>query len=68
MRVEAISVDDAKRQNFPEGTPDFVSTSVLETMGEAAAVLEPSNDVERLTGQAPRTFRQWVSEHKQAFA
>ena len=67
LRVEAISVDDAKRQNFPEGTPDFVSTSVLETLGEAAAALEPSDDVERLTGQAPRTFRQWASEHEQAF-
>ena len=31
LRVEQISEDDAKRENFPEGTPDFVTTSVLET-------------------------------------
>lgn len=50
-----------------EGTPDFVTTSVLETMGEAASVLDPTGAVETLTGQAPRTFRQWADENKEAF-
>jgi hypothetical protein len=36
-------------------------------MGEAASALEPSNDVQTLTGEAPRTFRDWATENKEAF-
>ncbi len=67
VRVEQISEDEAKRDNFPDGTPDFVTTSVLETMGEAASALEPSGDVQTLTGRAPRTFREWAEENEGAF-
>lgn len=67
LRVERITEDDARRDFFPEGTPDFVTTSVLETMGEAASALEPSGDVQTLTGQAPRTFRDWAIENAGAF-
>lgn len=67
LRVERISEDEARHDNFPEGTPDFVTTSMLETMGEAASALEPSGDVRTLTGQPPRTFRQWATENAKAF-
>lgn len=68
LRAEQISEDDAKRDSFPAGTPDFVTTSVLETMGEAASVLEPSEGVHTLTGRAPRTFRNWATDNAGAFA
>ncbi len=48
---------------FPAGTPDFVATSLLETMSPAAAVVEPSSDVATLTGRAPRSFRDWATEN-----
>lgn len=66
IRAEHISDDEAKRSAFPAGTPDFVADSVLGTMSPAAA-LPISGDVLRLTGQAPRTFRQWASDNVQAF-
>ena len=65
--VEQKTEDEARRENFPEGTPDFVTTSVLETMGPEAAVLEPTDGVRDLTGHAPRTFREWAEENKAAF-
>ncbi|MBC7271159.1 MAG: NAD(P)H-binding protein, partial [Streptomyces sp.] len=43
--VEEVSQEAAAAVAFPEGTPDFVRTSVLETMGPSAAALAPSSDV-----------------------
>jgi uncharacterized protein YbjT (DUF2867 family) len=69
LRVEQISEDDAAKLAFPEGTPEFVTTSVLGTLGPAATALEVSGDVQ-LTGHAPRTFADWArtrrpsSEHR----
>lgn len=68
LRVELISEDEAKRDYFPAGTPDFVTTSTLETLSPAASVVEPSDDVQTLTGHAPRSFRTWAVEHAGAFA
>ncbi|SDQ17185.1 NmrA family NAD(P)-binding protein [Quadrisphaera sp. DSM 44207] len=62
LEVEAISEAEAARDVFPPGTPHSVTTSVLETVGPAAAVLEPSGDVRALTGRAPRTFAQWARD------
>lgn len=67
VRVEQLTEEAAMAQSFPEGTPDFVMTSVLGTMSEPAAVLGISTDVQMLTGQAPRTFRDWASENLAAF-
>jgi (4-alkanoyl-5-oxo-2,5-dihydrofuran-3-yl)methyl phosphate reductase len=65
--IEPISEAQAKVEHFPAGTPDFVSQSVIETQGEAAATFEVSKDVQRLTGRAPRSFRDWAVAHLQAF-
>lgn len=67
IRVERISEDEATRTSFPEGTPEPVSTSILETMGDSAGALEPSADVETLTGRAPRAFRDWARENLASF-
>lgn len=66
--MQQNSLDEAKAANFPAGTPDFVATSVLETMSPAAAVLEPSDDFRALTGSAPRTFAQWAAQNAQVLA
>jgi uncharacterized protein YbjT (DUF2867 family) len=66
--VREISQAEAATAAFPSGTPDFVTTSVLETMGPGAAVLAPSGDVQALTGKAPRPFRAWVIDNAKAIA
>lgn len=67
FQVETMTEEEAKSSKFPEGTPDFVTTSVLETMSPAASVLDPTGDVQALTGHAPRTFGDWANENKEAF-
>jgi uncharacterized protein YbjT (DUF2867 family) len=67
LTVEEISEVEAAKVTFPEGTPDVVTTSVLQTMGPWAAVLPPSGDVQALTGRAPRDFRAWALDHAAAF-
>jgi hypothetical protein len=66
LRVEQISEDEAVKVGFPQGTPEFVTSSVLGTLGPAATVLEVSGDVQMLTGHAPRTFADWARENAQA--
>jgi (4-alkanoyl-5-oxo-2,5-dihydrofuran-3-yl)methyl phosphate reductase len=66
--VQEISPAEAAAAAFPAGTPDFVTTSVLETMGPGAAVLTPADGVQSLTGNPPRPFAAWVADHAQAFA
>jgi (4-alkanoyl-5-oxo-2,5-dihydrofuran-3-yl)methyl phosphate reductase len=66
--VREISQAEAAAAAFPEGTPDLVTTSVLETMGPGAAVVAPSDDVETLTGTAARPFSAWVADNAGAFA
>jgi uncharacterized protein YbjT (DUF2867 family) len=67
LRVEQISEDDAVKVGFPEGTPEFVTSSVLGTLSPAATVLETSGDVQKLTGHAARTFADWALGNAQAF-
>ena len=67
IRAERLPADEAKALAFPAGTPDFVTESVMGTMAAEASVLPVSGDVERLTGRAPRTFRQWAEPHQTAF-
>jgi uncharacterized protein YbjT (DUF2867 family) len=67
LRVEQISEDDAVKVGFPEGTPEFVTSSVLGTLGPAATVLQTSGDVQKLTGHAARTFADWALGNAQAF-
>nr|WP_221379009.1 NAD(P)H-binding protein [Actinoplanes polyasparticus] len=66
--VQEISEADAAAAAFRPGTPDFVTTSVLETMGSGAAVLTPADGVKTLTGNPPRPFSAWVADNAQAFA
>ncbi|MFE5111343.1 hypothetical protein [Streptomyces sp. NPDC056663] len=66
--VQEISQAEAATAAFPQGTPDIVTTSVLETTGPGAAVLVPSGDVHTLTGKAARSFRAWVADNTKAIA
>jgi uncharacterized protein YbjT (DUF2867 family) len=62
LQLDDITFEEAKGL-FPAGTPDFVRTSVLEALGQSAAVLHPTKDVEALTGRPARTFEQWATDH-----
>lgn len=66
--VQEISQAEAAAAAFPEGTPDVVTTSVLETMGPGADAVTPSDDVQKLTGTPARPFRAWVTDNAAAFA
>jgi hypothetical protein len=66
--VQEISQAEAARTAFPVGTPDFVRTSILETMGPNAAVVVPSGDVQTLTGKAARPFHAWVTDNAKTIA
>lgn len=68
LRVEELSAEEAMGY-FPDGQPDFVRTSVLETLGfgKTASYLLPTSDVQRLIGRPARTFRDWAKENKEAF-
>lgn len=68
LRVQQNTVEAAKAAAFPAGTPDFVATSVLETMSSAATVVEPTSDVQTLTGRPARTFETWARENQAMFA
>ena len=66
LTLQTTTIDEAKVDAFPAGTPDLVATSVLETMSPAAAVVEPSSDVATLTGRAPHSFHDWATENAPA--
>lgn len=66
--VQEITQADAAAAVFPQGTPDLVATSVLETMGPGADLVTPSEDVQTLTGTPARPFRTWVTDNTAAFA
>jgi uncharacterized protein YbjT (DUF2867 family) len=69
VSVEQMTIQEAVDEAFPAGTPQFVSMSVLETLGLGgqAAALPVSDDVAVLTGQPPRDFRQWAAENLASF-
>ena len=68
VRVERISEAEAAALSFPGGTPELITSSVLGTLGDMAAALDPTGGVLTLTGHAPRAFRDWAKDHKEAFS
>ena len=68
LKVERISEAEAALVGFPGGTPELVTSSVLGTLGDMAAALEPTDGVLTLTGHAPRPFREWANDHSEAFS
>lgn len=68
LRTEQLDLDVAKSYAFPEGTPDFVVTSVFGTFGVEATAFPVSGDVEKLTRRPAHTFAEWVDRNRAAFA
>lgn len=68
IEVEKITEAEAVAMSFPEDTPELVTSSTLGTLGEMAAALPVHDGVQTLTGHAPRTFREWATDHEEAFA
>lgn len=66
LEAEELSFEDAMAA-FPEGTPELVRRSVVETQDKEASVLAPTDDLERLTGMRARSFREWATENLRAF-
>jgi uncharacterized protein YbjT (DUF2867 family) len=67
---EVTTADEAVRSRFPQGAPAPLAAAVVEawTLMRADTVGARTDTVERLTGQAPRTFRSWCREHADVFA
>ncbi|MEU0534399.1 NmrA family NAD(P)-binding protein [Amycolatopsis tolypomycina] len=69
LRVEELTKEQAIERMLALGWPSDVPASVLGAW--ARTTREPSlvtDLVRQVTGNAPRTFRQWAEEHRAAFA
>lgn len=64
-----IPGDTAREQMRQAGLPDYVSEGLLETfrMVRAGRFAYTTATVQQVTGQPPRTFRQWCEQHRAAF-
>lgn len=68
-----ISVRASTRQqaldNRPPWLPEAVLGALLDAEQGAVGVTAPvNNEVERVTGRPPRTFRGWAERHREAFS
>ncbi|QFU87601.1 NmrA family NAD(P)-binding protein [Amycolatopsis sp. YIM 10] len=68
LRFEELSVDAAREKLLARGWDPAFATGALEAWGAMVTDPEPVNqEVERITGKAPRTFRQWAIDRADAF-
>ena len=69
LRVEELTAEQAAERMVALGWPPEVPPEVLRawerTAREPSAVTDVVRDV---TGHAPRTFRQWVEDHRADFS
>jgi len=65
-----IPEDTARQQMRHAGLPDYVTDGLLETfrMVRAGRFAYTTDTVRHVTGQPPRTFRQWCEQHRAAFS
>ncbi|MDH5833300.1 SDR family oxidoreductase [Luteimonas kalidii] len=69
VRWEEIPADVARQQLLAEwGDPDFVDGALAYWAGLAERPEPVTRTVERLTGRPARTFREWATDHAEAFA
>ena len=64
-----IPEDAARQQMGQAGLPDYVTDGLLETyrLIRAGRFAYTTDTVQHVTGQPPRTFRQWCEQHRDAF-
>jgi (4-alkanoyl-5-oxo-2,5-dihydrofuran-3-yl)methyl phosphate reductase len=64
-----IPEDAARQQLRQAGLPDYVTDGLLETyrLIRAGRFAYTTDTVQHVTGQPPRTFRQWCEQHRNAF-
>jgi uncharacterized protein YbjT (DUF2867 family) len=68
VRFEEIAVDEAIAQMKAAGYPAELAEAVVPAQAEMLANPEPVNDeVQRITGTAARSFRQWAVDHAADF-
>jgi uncharacterized protein YbjT (DUF2867 family) len=65
-----IPEDTARQQMRQAGLPDYVTNGLLETfrLVRAGRFAYTTGTVQRVTGQPPRTFRQWCEQHRAAYS
>lgn len=65
-----IPEDAARQQMRQAGLPDYVTDGLLETyrLIRAGRFAYTTGTVQHVTGQPPRTFRQWCEQHRDAFS
>ncbi|MET8998938.1 NAD(P)H-binding protein [Amycolatopsis sp. NPDC004169] len=69
LRVEELTKEQAVERMLALGWPSGVPESVLGAWARTVQEPSPVTDVVReVTGNAPRTFRQWAEEHRADFS
>jgi uncharacterized protein YbjT (DUF2867 family) len=65
-----IPEDAARQQMRQAGLPDYVTDGLLETyrLIRVGRFAYTTDTVQHVTGQPPRTFRQWCEQHRDAFS
>ncbi|MFW5416750.1 NAD(P)H-binding protein [Nocardiopsis sp. CNT-189] len=63
--AEPMPLDEARAELIASGLPAEYADGILEAHAEFAAPghTEELHTVQELTGEAPRTYRQWVADH-----
>jgi uncharacterized protein YbjT (DUF2867 family) len=70
VRWQQVSLEDARDSMREAGMPDELAVGFPEVMGryrEGGVTRKLSSAVEELTGRAPRTFEEFVREHRGAY-
>ena len=69
IRLEEQTPAEATEEMSARGWPSVVAEGLIHYWRQAVTEPAPVTDVVRdVTGAAPRTFRQWVEDHREAFA
>lgn len=66
----SVTPEELERQSVADGTPAQMAAALkdLNELFRAGRAGVVADDVQNLTGVAPRTFRAWCEEHAKAFA
>ena len=67
LRFEAVPAHEARARMLADGRPPALVDALLAAAETRAPSTLITSAVADLTGQSPRTFRQWAADHREAF-
>jgi uncharacterized protein YbjT (DUF2867 family) len=67
LRFEEVPVQEARARMLADGRPPALVDALLSAAGNRAASTLVTSDVADVTGEPPRTFREWARDHRDAF-